>query len=185
MNIFKSSEVNLKLISIFILILFCFLLRSSFFSGVVDYERIVDKITAQTAKKLQTEKKLYLMGTGGRMMHDIEMMAMSFNYYQEVDLNTSRELLMYAVNEYLTAINNNTEVRPYLHEYPFTAKNIKITIFIYQPDRQELPLEKIYRIKCINGKFQYYTHLDTYNPIHQETYDEALQRISMPEQVSK
>jgi len=169
-----------------ILFLFSFLLGCSpFLHQSPRYIKFAHKITAETAKKLQTEKKLYLIGTGGQMMHDIQMMAMDFNYYQEVDLNTARELLMYVVNEYLAAINNNTEVRPYLHEYPFTAKNIETTIFIYGPNRRDLPQEKICRVKCIKGRFDYYNGLDDYNPIYRETYDEALQRISMAQQISK
>ena len=65
------------------------------------------------------------------MMDDIQMMAMSFNYYEEVNLKTARELTIYVINEYLSAINSNKELRPYLHEYPFTAKNVEIRIFIY------------------------------------------------------
>jgi len=55
------------------------------------------------------------VGTGGQMM------AMSFDYYQEVDLKTARELIVYDINEYLSVINGNNEIKPYLHEYPFTG----------------------------------------------------------------
>jgi hypothetical protein len=85
-----------------------------------DYEKIADAITEKTAKKLKEQKNLCLVGTGGGMMHDIYGMDMSFDYYQEVDLKTARELIVYAVSEYLLAINSNEEVRPYLHNYPFT-----------------------------------------------------------------
>src|SRR5690348_9149685 len=86
---------------------------SSFRDQIPDYERIADKITNRTAEKLKKEKKIILIGIGGRMMDDIQMMAMSFNYYQEVNLEQARELLIYAVNEYLSDINNNQDVRPY------------------------------------------------------------------------
>ena len=133
---------------------------SSFRDQTPDYEKIADKITNRTAEKLKKEKKLTLIGIGGRMMDDIQMMAMSFNYYQEVNLEQARELLIYVINEYLSDINNNQDVRPYLHEYPFTSKNVEIRIFIYGPDRTELPSEKIDCITSIDGVLEYYTRSD-------------------------
>lgn len=142
------------------------------------YVQIAHEITAKTAIELRAQKNLYLVGTGGQMMDDIQMMAMSFNYYQEVDLKTARELIVYAVDEYLLAINNNKEVRPYLHEYPFTAENVEISIFIYRPNGSELPLEKIYCIECMKGKVEYYTRLNTRQAMYEETYEYASQGIS-------
>ncbi len=112
------------------------------------YVKLADRITEQTARKLQKQKNLCLVGTGGQMMDDIQVMDMSFFYYQEVDLKTGRELIVNAINEYLLAINSNKEVRPYLHEYPFTAKNVEIRIFLYKPDRSNLPpsIAEIYSI---------------------------------------
>ena len=39
--------------------------------------KLVHKIRVATAKKLQREKNLYLIGTGAQMMYEIEMLAMS------------------------------------------------------------------------------------------------------------
>ncbi len=154
---------------------------SSSWHSLPDYEKIADDITEKTAQKLKEKKNLYLVGTGGRMMNDIQMMAMSFDYYQEVDLKKARELLVYAVNEYLLDINNNEGIRPYLHEFPFTAKNVEIRIWIWKPDRSKPLSEKIYYISAINGVLSYYIRgLEEYSrlAICKETYEEALQAIS-------
>ena len=151
---------------------------SSFRDQMPDYEKIADKITNRTAEKLKKEKKLTLIGIGGRMMDDIQMMAMSFNYYQEVNLEQARELLIYVINEYLSDINNNQDVRPYLHEYPFTSKNVEIRIFIYGPDRRTLHPDKIGYISSIDGVLEYYTGADDDHPICRETYTEALSEIA-------
>lgn len=156
-----------------------FLFGCSFFGHQLpDYEKIADKITEKTAKKLKEQKNLRLVGTGGKMMNDIQAMNMSFYFYQEVDLKAARKLIVYAINEYLSEINNNKEVRPYLHEYPFTVKNVEIMIFFYKPDRSNLSPEKIYCISSINGMLEYYIHSDPSQAIHEETYEEALQAIS-------
>lgn len=103
-------------------------LCSSFFWDKIfeqDYEQIADAITAKTAKKIKNEKELILMGTGGGMLGDIYMMAMSFRYCQEVDFNTARQLVVYCVEEYLSAINSDEKVRPYLHNFPLQQKILK------------------------------------------------------------
>lgn len=143
-----------------------------------DDEKIVNQITQETAKKLKEKKNLVLIGTGGQMMYEIEMLAMSFNYYQEVDLNSARDLIVYAIKEYLSDINNNQKIRPYLHEYPFTSKNVEIRIFIYGPDRRKLPPEKIGYISSRKGILRYYIRKDDDHPICQETYDEALTEVA-------
>lgn len=162
-----------------ILFMFSFLFGcSSFGYQAPRYVKLSHEITEKTAKELKEQKNLYLIGTGGQMMDDIQMMSMSFVYYQEVDLKTGRELIVHVINEYLLAINNNKEVRSYLHEHPFTAKNIEIRIFVYNPDRSELPLEKIYCIECINGVLEYYTRSNPRQAIYEETYEQASRAIS-------
>ena len=145
------------------------------------YVKLAHEITEKSAKKLKAQKNLVLIGTGGQMMHDIQMMAMSFHFYQEVDLRTGRELIIYAINEYLSAINSNEEVRPYLNNYPFTPKNIEIRIWIYKPDRTHASLDKIYYISALNGILTYYLDLpETYSrqAICEETYEEAERAVS-------
>ncbi len=144
------------------------------------YVKLAHEITANTARKLEKEKKLYLVGTGGGMMHDIQAMHMSFDYYQEVDLQTARELIVYAVREYLSDINNNEEVRPYLHNYPFTAKNVEIRIWVSKPDRSNPSSGRIDYISAINGVLNYYTRGEkqySRKTIYEETYEEALSKI--------
>jgi hypothetical protein len=164
-----------------ILFMFSLLFGCSSFSQFSDYEKIADEITERTAKELKAEKNLYLVGTGGQMMDDIQMMAMSFYYYQEVDLKAARELIVYVINKYLLAINSNKEIRPSLHEYPFTAKNVEIRIWVFEPNGSNPPLDKIHYISAIDGSLAYYLDLpETYSRqvICEETYEKALQEIS-------
>lgn len=153
--------------------------RSSFNSSL-DYEQIADKITEKTAKKLKAQRNLCLVGTGGQMMDDIQMMAMGFYYYQEVNLKTARELILYVINDYLSAINTNEEIRPYLHEHPFTSKNVEIRIWVFEPNGSNPPLDKIHYISAIDGLLSYYLDLpETYSrqAIREESYEEALQAV--------
>jgi hypothetical protein len=69
--------------------------------------KLADQITKNTALKLRKEKGLVLAGTGGGMMDDVNFMFMSFDYFQEVDVDKARTLLVEAAQEYLSAINTD------------------------------------------------------------------------------
>ena len=165
-----------------ILFIFSFLFGcSSFGYQSPRYVKLAHEITEKAAKELKAQKNLYLIGTGGQMMDDIQMMAMSFDYYQEIDLKTARELIVHVINEYLLAINSNKEIKPYLHEYPFTAKNVEIRIWVFEPNGSNPPLDKIYYISAIDGSLAYYLDLpetQSRQAICKEAYEEALQAIS-------
>jgi hypothetical protein len=141
--------------------------------------QIARKITRETGKQLGKERELVLIGTGGGMMHDIQMMAMGFNLYHEVSLDEARKLAIYAAEKYLNNINQNNEVRPYLHDDPFTVKNIEIRIWILKPDRSYVPSGEIKCVSVLDGMVSYITEdLGYYNPLLEEAYEEALEIVN-------
>lgn len=168
---------KMKIFYCFVVLIFVILFGGfALFHPLPDYERIANGITDATAKSLESKiDDFYLIGTGGRMMHNIQMMEMSFVYYHEVDIQTARELLIYVINTYLKAINENKEVRPYLHEYPFTPKNVEIHIWIYEPDRSKVPRGKIEYVSAMNGLLKYYE--ESTEAIYKETFEEALKKV--------
>lgn len=147
-----------------------------------EYVKIADKITDEVAKKLKLEKELYLVGTGGGMMNHIRMMAMGFDFYEEIDLKTARELTVYTINEYLSAINSNESIRPYLCEYPFTAENIEIRIWPRKPNGENPKPGNICSISATQGMIRYDNKPsnDLLETMHEETFAEA-QRIVLLE----
>jgi len=163
-----------------ILCIISFLFGCDSFSPSSDYEKIADKITEQTARKLKNEKDLVLAGTGGQMMHDIQMMMMGFNFYNEVDIDTARQLLVYSVQEYLTAINSDEKIRPYLQNYPFTAQNVEIVIYFYNPNGSKVSNGKIKIAEVSREEVIYYVdypEAHTIKAIHEESYEEAVKEI--------
>ncbi len=172
----------MKTINLFIcFILFCVCYACSQLNyEESDYEKMADTITEATARKLKKKKQLYLVGTGGRMMHDVQMMAMSFYLYSEIDLSTARELIVYAINEYLLNINENSNIKPYLCKHPFTVKNIEILIWPRKLNGSDPNINNIYFISATDGILSYYINLpdDTLKIIHTETFAEA-QRITL------
>ncbi len=160
----------------FFVTLFC-----CFNSKEEDYEKLGNVITTKTANRLRIEKGLYLIGTGGQMMDDIQIMGMGFEFFHPIDIKKGRELLLFSIEEYLNAINCDEKIRPYLHQYPFTAKNIEMQVWIRNSDGSRVPLDKIYYISAIDGILTYYTDdPEKYwrKTVHKETYEEALQEIA-------
>ena len=147
-----------------------------------NYERIADGITAGVALKVKKEKRLQCIGTGGGMMSNIQMMATSFQFFHEVNLDEARELVVTATSEYLTAINGSKELRPYLEIYPFGPKNVEVMIWIKEPNGNNVPFDKIDFVSAVNGVLKYdlpddpQTHAD--RELHRETYEEALKIVN-------
>jgi len=136
-------------------------------------EKTQKQLTIKTAKKLQKEKGLYFSGFGGNGPNKKwDLMMLSLDYYQPLDIKLGRELLMYAVQTYLHEINSNEKIRPFLIHYPFTYKDIEVAIFIQNPKENPFDLAVI---DCLRGEFYYKT--EEALPLHtrfKETYEEAV-----------
>jgi hypothetical protein len=146
---------------------------------IPEYEKISDRITAITAQSLRRKYQLDPIGSGGSMMHDVEMLALSFNCYRPLSIDESRKLIISCANEYLRSINDNEEIRPYLHNYPFTEQNIQVTIFVYEDSNfTKINPGQVSSLSTLNGKIRYKTRSaeDQYKreTLHQETYEEAV-----------
>ena len=153
-----------------------------------DYEKIANGVTYRVEQQLKKEVGLQCIGTGGGMMDSIRKMAMSFDFFHEVDLFQARKLSVHTISEYLKAINNSKKIRPYLRHYPFTPKDIEIRIWIRKPNGGDVPPNKITYISFTNGILRYDlsdepgTYLD--RELCTETYEEALKIIQAEDAVN-
>jgi len=121
-----------------------------------DYEKLADKITITTAKSLEEKNGLILLGTGGRMMDDIKLMSMAFEYHEAGNIETARKLLLDSTKEYLSKINASERIRPYLHNYPFTPTNIKIEIYFRGIAKSDSAEDKVDIAALSDGMFFYF-----------------------------
>jgi len=102
---------------------------------------------------------------------------MGFQFRKPVSLEMARKLLIDSIQEYLSEINSSEKIRPYLHNYPFTAQNIQIKIFFCNPDGSEVAPDQINVASAVEGKMFYYidySEKHTLKEIHKETYEEAV-----------
>lgn len=143
-------------------------------------EEFCNKVTRIAAKQICNATGLVPCGSGGGAMDQVRMLALSFNYGQEVNITEGRKLLISALDTFQAVINSDEEIRPYLIKYPFEPKNIEIRIFIQNPDGRPIGLDALCVISAIDGILEYEIHtpdgmwLDT---VYQETYEEALKKM--------
>lgn len=144
-------------------------------------ELLADEILKSSAIKLRKEKDLRLIGTGGGMMHEVRMLALSFKYYKPVDIEKGRELLVAATNTLADEVNANTEIRKYLKNYPFGPQNIEIRIFLQKPNGSDVDPEELSVIAMLEGNLDY--EIDSpetklFKRVYEETYEEALTKLN-------
>lgn len=144
-------------------------------------EILADEILKNSAIKLRKEKDLRLIGTGGGMMNEVRMLALSFFYYGEVDVKKGRCLLISAVNELVDEVNADERIRPYLVQYPFKPENIEIRIFLRKLDGSELDSGKLHVLVAINNILEYEIRdpaTDRLKTVYEETYEVALTKLN-------
>lgn len=142
---------------------------------------LANQVRNETMIQLKKEKELYPIGVGDGIGEKIRMLAISFRYYKEVDIDEARELLLTAGTVFLKNINANEKIRPFLKNDPFGPENIEIRIFINNPNGSEVELGKLTVISLIDGILEY----DVRNPIterlttfNEELFEEAVTKLS-------
>ena len=164
-----------------VVIIFTSSCNQNIFNGLSTDEKLANKILRKAAFQIQEKTGMFPSGDGARMMDEIKMLALSFRYYQEVSIEQGRELLVTSVEEFLSIINADDKIRPYLNNYPFEPQNIEIAIIFYNPNGSDIKLGELSVLSIIEGTLEYdvndpkTTFLKT---IYKESYEEALQKIN-------
>lgn len=190
----KRSKMSLKDILLIILEIAIktpvYLLIVLFFFGcdvcknnyvLSEKEVLSNLVLNKVATKLHKEHNLVAIGTGGGMMNQIRMLALSFEYCRPIRPWEGRKLLMSAIHTFLSEINSDEKIRPYLIHYPFLPEDIQIHIFLRNSDRSAITFGELNIISSLKGIFEYdirdpqTTRLTT---VYKETYAEALNQIA-------
>ena len=111
-------------------------------------------------------------------MHDIEKINLSLCTQKKLDLEQTRQLFISLIQNLLKKINSDTRIKPYLHNYPFTSKNLCLSLhFVDKKDDNVLP-PYIGMVRLMFGKVFYSLQSlkdeMLFEHIHEETYEEAL-----------
>ncbi len=144
--------------------------------------KIIDRITYKYLKEYILPQGLDCICKGGSMMGDIQAVALGFVSYKALNVNEARKLYVNIVEEYLHRVNCNEEVRPYLHNYPFTINNLKFTIRFSHPNGKRIADGHVAYMSFIASRNLifyrgYDSNTDNFYLLHKESYEEALKIV--------
>jgi len=150
------------------------------------HEIIADKVIAQVAKDLSKIYNLQAVGYGGSMHEDVEEMSLSFSCHRKMTRKEYRKLIVNCSEYFLNEINSNEELRPHLHNFPFTSNHILLFIFVFSENGTELGIGQLSCVSVIKGKVNYSVHETEYTVKtgFEEPYSEALRLVKEAGMVS-
>jgi hypothetical protein len=114
--------VNKKIVFFLIIFVICCSFKES------KHCQLSDKIFFSYNKELLKNKHLFLIGSGGGMMDDIKKVNAYYVSFEKMNIEEARRLYVEVAEGYMSRYNENEQIRPYLHNYPLTIGNFKISI---------------------------------------------------------
>lgn len=165
-----------KMKFIFISSLVFFLCTSFYFTPA--HVKAAHRLMNSFDKKMKTQG-FRLSASGGAMMNDIQKIDLDYEICRYLDVSEARLLFVKHAEALLSQINNDSNIRPYLHNYPFTSKNIFLTFSFCKTngDLVDPPYIAYVAMQTSKNKVRYLVNDEEKNKlkrVYEEPYDEAL-----------
>ena len=111
-------------------------------------------------------------------MHDVEKINLSLCTKKRLNVDEARQLFIPLIEKLLSKINTDTNIKPYLHNYPFTSKNLCISLRLEEKNGKKVERPYIADVRLMFGMV-FYSVEDLnddmlFEHVHEETYEEAL-----------
>ena len=147
--------------------------------GLSEESQVLYGFIDREAKKLGAKYGMEHCGTGGGGRDGIWLMSLSFQRFgSHLNEEDARKLIINCSNDFIESINNDETIRPFLKIYPFSAKNIDLTIYNYQENGRWIYYPDIFIENNAEGKIAFYTKDESekygYKTEKYETYEEAV-----------
>lgn len=174
-----------NLILIFLIFIMSSCNRKTGYSKEYDYYQkgwCFLKNTKEFEKKNNLSLALYgLNSTDGQdtpLWHDIHGFEVTFESYEELDLDQARKKLINCVHEYLNLINTNELIKPYLHNYPFTYKQLLFRLSFHDKNHEYVNNNFVALVWLNEDRVVYMIKEESsLKYLHKETYQEALKLV--------
>ena len=151
------------------------------------FENEMDKLSYDFAKKIYKKYGIRCDYFGGKMAKGIEEVGFTFISRKKTSLEKARKMEVELTEMLLHDINSNPKIRPYLKEYPFTAKMTPTRIYFWEEKgRSFIPEGSVSRMFQKEGRIHYFNEkpptewVTTWtdgNPLLEETYEEATEKL--------
>jgi len=143
-------------------------------------DKALKEVFDQVKEKMTSKYKARCFGSGGAMMTDIKVLDLAFYLPKSVSVEDARGIIVDFAELFLSVINQNNKIKPYLANYPFEAKNLALTIAFENEDGTDTYDPNLSSVILTRGKVFYisnnfeslYDSIDVY----EEPYSEALSK---------
>lgn len=162
----------------FLIFLICFFITGCAFNRTnAPHVKILHKITSNYINSSKKEG-FKLVAEGEGVLGDINQVGLDFKKVGDVEIPQARRIVMKKFDELLNLINNNEEVREYLHEYPFPPYRLEMTLIFTKANGGLADPPFLAHVSLIQETIYYSIYekgrLET---IYRETYRVAKQKI--------
>jgi hypothetical protein len=140
------------------------------------------KLLHKLSKKMERQFNMSVIGSNVGMPGGvIQLLGLEFQIYKKLTKDEARKILIECSREFLIEINRDENIRNNLKNYPFTDKNIEITLYIYEPSRESIYYPDIDTAAMNQGRLKFTTtdkeNIHVYKTREYELFDEALKII--------
>jgi len=135
------------------------------------------RLIIQLGQDLGKKYDMRLSGYGGKFDDGILLISLSFNKYGPgPTIEQARKLIINSLNEVISLVNENKELKPFLKTFPFTIENLDLDIGHFDEHGREIKPPYLVDVSAWEGDIIYRILTDPYGlkPIKEETYEEAV-----------
>ncbi|WP_068466627.1 hypothetical protein [Candidatus Protochlamydia phocaeensis] len=159
---------------------------SLFDSGLSKGSKLCYGLIKKSGKRIGQKYGLSPSAIGAGGVYGLRLMILDFHRYGEpLTQEEARRLIVACAEEFLTDINSDESLRPYLLDYPFSPNNISIAIINYDSKGERTFAPYIGTVLISEGIITYLINTPeqlSYKDKIKETYEEALERLKQEEQ---
>ena len=141
---------------------------------------MIHNIMNDHIRHMKDEYQIKAIMSGGGFMDDINKVGFGFSCTEKGSIELARKLIVYGTEKLLKEINDSEEIRPYLHNFPFTAENIRYGVTFFDENfkiQQKVVAHALLMIGTISYSIDGPPEKPGYQDVLEETYEEALEIV--------
>lgn len=146
-----------------------------------DYVVQSNQITKEVSDRISKRYNMKVIGVTAGLMNCVNALGLDFHIQGPLSKEQLRIILVDSVEEFLTLLNEDERIRPFLKEYPFPADGIQIAIFVKDKERNSIYYPEITVASVYNGKLFYRSKekdvISGYKLTEEESYETALKLV--------
>ena len=142
-------------------------------------EKIAYSTLDRIGKKFFYKYGLEPSGVGGNMNEDVKTLFLGLSCNKEANINDARKLIVVCAKEYMFEINNDKNLNPYLHNFPFNEQNIQLSITFKNPLGNNNEIGRLASVEIIKGKVVFDVNKTEYTleTVLEESFEEAVRIV--------